>query len=207
VAKPKGKQLKQVIDPTLAKAFTHPLRGHVWVTLCEKGEASAKEVADELGLDVSEVSYHFRELKRRKLIKLLRVKRRRGFAEHFYAPTPPGLCFDDAAWMKLPKTIRATFSADLLRGVFEEIIAALDAGSFDGRSRHLSRTWLQVDEQGWEEAMRALETALEQVLEIQKLCAKRRGRSSAPHIPISVVMTGFETAAEVSGGKSVSDSA
>ena len=46
----KGKKLKQVIDPTIAKAFTHPLRGHVWVTLFEQGETSPTEIADELDL-------------------------------------------------------------------------------------------------------------------------------------------------------------
>ncbi|HEY7456592.1 MAG TPA: hypothetical protein VH703_04895, partial [Solirubrobacterales bacterium] len=40
-----GKELKQVIDPDLAKAFTHPLRSHVWVTLFERGEVSPVEVA------------------------------------------------------------------------------------------------------------------------------------------------------------------
>jgi DNA-binding transcriptional ArsR family regulator len=189
-----GKQLKQVIDPRLAKAFTHPLRGHVWVTLCERGEASPKEIADELGLDVSEVSYHFRELKRRKLIKLLRTEGRRGFSEHFYVPTPPVCYFDDSEWMRIPAPIRSSFSGDMLRQVIEEVIAALEAGSFDARNRHLSRTWLMVDEQGWEEVMRVVEATLEKVMTIQQLCVKRRRKSSEPGIPVSVVMTSFETA-------------
>jgi DNA-binding transcriptional ArsR family regulator len=190
-----GMQLKQVIDPRLAKAFTHPLRGHVWVTLCERGLASPKEIADELGLDVSEVSYHFRELKRRKLIKLVRTVRRRGFAEHFYEPTAPIFYFDDFDWMQIPAPIRSTVSGDMLRQIVEDAVAALEAGSFEARNRHLSRTWMLVDEQGWEEVMGVAQTALDQILSIQKLCVKRRGRSSEPGIPLSVVMTAFETAA------------
>ena len=82
-----GKKLKQVIDPTVAKAFTHPLRGHVWVTLFERGELPAQRKSPtELDLEVSEVSYHFRELKRRNLIRLVRTVPRRGFDEHFYEP-------------------------------------------------------------------------------------------------------------------------
>lgn len=190
-----GMQLKQVIAPRVAKAFTHPLRGHVWVTLCERGEASPKEIADELGIPVSEVSYHFRELKKRRLIKLVRTEQRRGFAEHFYEPTVPVFYFDDADWMQIPAPIRSTLSGDMLRQIIEEAVAALQAGSFDARNRHLSRTWLLVDQQGWEDVMRIAEGALEQILAIQKQCIKRRAKSSQPGIPVSVAMAAFETAA------------
>jgi DNA-binding transcriptional ArsR family regulator len=192
-----GMQLKQVIAPRVAKAFTHPLRGHVWVTLCERGEASPKEIAEEVGIPVSEVSYHFRELKKRRLIRLVRTEQRRGFAEHFYEPTAPVFYFDDSDWMQIPAPIRSTFSGDMLRQIFEEAVAALQAGSFDARNRHLSRTWLLVDEQGWEEVMRVTEEALEQILAIQKLCIKRRAKSPQPGIPVSVVMASFETVAGV----------
>ena len=194
-----GKKLKQIIDPTLAKAFTHPLRGHVWVTLFEKGLASPKEIADELGIDVSEVSYHFRELKRRKLIKLAHTVRRRGFAEHFYEPVAPAFFFDDADWMQIPEPVRSTFSGEMLRQVIEELMGALEAGSFDARNRHLSRTWMLVDEQGWEESMSVAREALDRFQAIQTECAKRRRKSLQPGIPVSVVLTAFETAASIAG--------
>jgi len=187
-------KLKQVIDPTLAKAFTHPLRGHVWVTVCEKGIASPKEVAEETGLDLSEVSYHFRGLKRRKLIKLVRTEGRRGFAEHFYEPAAPVLYFDDAEWMSLPAEVRSTFSADTLRQVIEELRAAVESGSFEARNRHLSRTWLVVDEQGWEEATSVVEEALQRILAIQRECGERLRGGGETGVPICVAMASFETA-------------
>lgn len=193
-----GKQLKQVIDPILAKAFTHPLRGHVWVTVFEKGVASPKEISDELGLDVSEVSYHFRELEKKKLIKLLRTVRRRGFIEHFYKPAAPAFHFDDSEWMQIPTGIRATFSGEMLRQIIVELTAAFEAGSFDARNRHLSRTWVLVDEQGWDEVMQVAQDAAAQVAAIQERCAKRRRKASASPIPVSVVMASFETAASAS---------
>lgn len=193
-----GKKLKQVIDPTVAKAFTHPLRGHVWVTVCERGVASPTEIADELGLEVSEVSYHFRELKRRNLIRLVRAVPRRGFDEHFYEPCVPALHFDDFDWMKLPAPIRSTFSADMLRQIIEDLLDALDDGVFDARSRHLSRTWLSVDERGWREVMRAMETALDRIQAIQERSTKRREVSLEPGIPVSVVLASFEAIASIS---------
>jgi DNA-binding transcriptional ArsR family regulator len=193
-----GKKLKQVIDPSVAKAFTHPLRGHVWVTICEKGVASPTEIADELDLDVSDVSYHFRELKKRNLIRLVRTVQRRGFDEHFYEPGVPALHFDDFDWMKIPAPIRSTFSADMLRQIIEELIEALDAGSLDARSRHLSQSWLLLDERGWKELMRAVQAALDRIQAIQERSARRREKSTEPGIPVSVVLASFETAAGIS---------
>lgn len=188
-----GKKLKQVIDPTVAKAFTHPLRGHVWVTVCERGVVSPTEVAEELDLEVSEVSYHFRELKRRNLIRLARTVQRRGFDEHYYEPCVPALHFSDFDWMKIPAPIRSTLSADVIRQMIEELVDALDSGSFDARSRHLSRTWLSVDERGWKELMRTMKTALDRIQAIQKRSMKRREASSEPGIPVSVMLASFET--------------
>jgi predicted ArsR family transcriptional regulator len=193
-----GKNLKQVIDPTVAKAFTHPLRGHVWVTICEQGIASPTEIANELDLDVSEVSYHFRELKKRDLIRLARTVQRRGFDEHFYEPCAPALDFNDVEWMDIPAPIRSTLSADMLRQIIKELIDALGAGSMDARNRHLSRTWLLVDERGWKEVGRAMQAALDRVQAIQERCAKRREDSLAPAVPISVVLGSFETVASIS---------
>lgn len=193
-----GKNLKQVIDPTVAKAFTHPLRGHIWVTICERGLASPTEIANELDLDVSEVSYHVRELKRRDLIKLARTVQKRGFDEHFYEPCAPVLDFDDIAWMGIPAPIRSTLSADMLRQIINELIDALGSGSLDARNRHLSRTWLLVDERGWKEVARAMQGALDRVQAIRERCAKRRTDSPGPAIPISVVLGSFETAASIS---------
>jgi DNA-binding transcriptional ArsR family regulator len=145
----RGERLKQIIDPTLAKAFTHPLRSHVWVTICERGIVSPKEIAEEIGLEVSEVSYHFRGLKDRRLIRLVRIERRRGFVEHFYAPMAPPFFFE--------------------------------------------RAWLEVDNQGWEEAMLTVREAHEHLLEIEARSARRRGSSSRKGIPMAVVMAAFET--------------
>lgn len=196
-----GKELKQVIDPNLAKAFTHPLRGHVWVALFERGVASPAEIAEELELEVSEVSYHFRELRKRNLIKLIRVVQRRGFDEHFYEPVAPAFYFDDAEWMKIPVGIRSTFSGEMVRQIITRITDALEAGSFDARDRHLSQSWLLLDERGWRELTRTLQSALDRIQAIQNRCAKRRDTSSGPGIPVAVVMAAFETADSVSKGQ------
>lgn len=193
----RGKKLKQVIDPTLAKAFTHPLRGHIWVTLFERGILSPTEVANELGLEVEDVSYHFRKLKKQELARLVRVVQRRGFDEHFYEPMAPALRIDDADWMALPAGIRSTFSGEMLKQIVEELIEALKSGSFDARNRHLSRSWMLVDERGLEEAMQVAKATLEHFEAIHKRCAGRLKTSSETGIPVSVAMAVFETAESI----------
>lgn len=193
-----GKKLKQVIDPTLAKAFTHPLRSHVWFTLFERGVVSPTEVANELELDVTEVSYHFRNLQRKKLIRLAYTKPRRGFDEHFYEPVAPAINFDDADWMKLPGGIRSTLSGEMLRQIIDGFTDALKAGSFDARDRHLSQSWVLLDERGWRELMRAVQALLDRAATIQERCAERRKDTSEPGIPVALVLAAFETAASIS---------
>lgn len=188
-----GKKLKQVIDPTLAKVFTHPLRGHIWVTLFERGVVSPTEIANELDLDVSEVSYHFRGLKKRRLIKVVRTVPRRGFDEHFYEPVAPALEFDDAEWMKLPEGIRESFSGETVWQIIEQLTAAVGSGSLDKRSRHLSQSWLLVDERGWSEVMCTMQRTLDRMDAIQRRCAERREASGEQSIPVSVPMAAFET--------------
>ncbi|HET7053792.1 MAG TPA: helix-turn-helix domain-containing protein [Solirubrobacterales bacterium] len=191
------KKLKQVIDPTLAKAFTHPLRGHVWVTVCEKGLASPTEIANELDIEVTEVSYHFRKLHRKELIKVAYAVQRRGFDEHFYEPCAPAIYFDDFDWMGIPEAIRSSFSVDLVQGVVEELIGAIQAGSFDARDRHLSRTWLMLDERGWKELMRTLVRTLERAKAIQERSEKRCEGSPEALIPVEFAMAAFETIASI----------
>ncbi len=192
-----GKKLKQVIDPTLAKAFTHPLRGHVWVTLFERGVVSPTEIADELGLKVTEVSYHFRKLHRKGLIRLVRTIQRRGFDEHFYEPVAPAFHIEDDDWMKLPIGIRSSFSGEMLQQIMGAFAAALEAGSFDARNRHLTRTWLMLDERGWRELTRLLLRTLEKIQAIQGRSSERSGQSSDSLIAVEVVMAAFETAASI----------
>ena len=189
------KKLKQVIDPAVAKTFTHPLRGHVWVTLFERGVVSPTEVANELQIDVTEVSYHFRKLQGKGLIRLVRTERRRGFEEHFYEPLSPALKMDDAEWMRLPVGVRTGFSGELLRQIADSVVAALEAGSFDARNRHLSRTWLTLDERGWKELTRVFDRCLDRVQAIQERSAARCRESSEPSISAEVAMAAFETAA------------
>lgn len=188
-------KLKQIIDPILAKALTHPLRGHILLMLGERGVASPKEIGDALDVGVQEVSYHVRNLKTRGLIRLVRVEKRRGVKEHYYELCEPLVYLDDKEWRLLPRQIQARFNVSLLQVAMADALEALRAGTFDAPDSHHSRMTMPVDEQGRREVGEVLSHALERLLEIKDGCAGRMRLPSDEAIPLAVFMTAFETAA------------
>lgn len=194
-----GKKLKRVINPTIAGACAHELRGHVWVKQFERGETSPTDIATELEIRPDQVYYHFGELERRGLSKFLRMEPgARGIEKHIYAPVMPALDFDDASWMELPVEIRSMFSGEMARQIIEGITSAIAAGSLDARDRHLSQSWVLVDARGWGEMTAVARMALERFLAIGKLAGTRRKKTGEAGIPVCVSMAVFETADSIS---------
>jgi DNA-binding transcriptional ArsR family regulator len=188
-------KLKQIIDPILARALTHPLRGHILLLIGERGVASPKEIGLALDIDVPEVSYHVRNLKARGLIRLVRAEQRRGVKEHFYELTEPLVYFDDREWGLLPRQIQSRFTASLMRVAMSDAVDALRAGTFNTRECHHSRLTMPVDARGRREATEVLNKALERLLEIQEDCASRMTLPSDEATPFAVYISAFETAA------------
>jgi DNA-binding transcriptional ArsR family regulator len=192
---PDGK-LKKVIDPTVAKALSHPFRSHILVTLGDR-IASPKEIADELGIDPRDLDYHIKVLIGVGMIRLVRTEKRRGAREHFYELIEPLFNFDDREWSKMPELIQSSFSASLLRIVVDEAVEALQAGTFNARANHQSRTPLILDERGYDKVTKLMDETLQKVLEIGKKSAQDLNTMGKEGIPAEVFMVGFETAAGV----------
>lgn len=187
----KTRQRKSV-DETLVKVVAHPLRVQALSVLTER-PASPKELAAELGSPVGNVSYHVRELEQVGLIELVDEKKRRGAIEHFYrAISRPMLSAGE--WEQLNLDDRQAFSAWIIQLLLADASQALAAGSFDARSdRHLSRTPLLVDDEGWRELVEIQATALKAVLEVQTASAARLNAADGEEgIPTIAAMTFFE---------------
>src|ERR1700753_3452668 len=77
--------LKQVRGPSNSAAaiLSHALRGQCWHALAER-TLSPKELADELGEPLSDVSYHVRVLRDHKVIELVEATQIRGAVRHRY---------------------------------------------------------------------------------------------------------------------------
>lgn len=188
------KNLRQVIDPVLARALSHPLRSHILMTLGER-VASPSDVAKELEMNARDLNYHFGILVEIGLIKLVRTEKRRGVLEHFYELRPPVFLVDDSEWSGLPEHLQSRFRADLLRDAAQAAMEALRAGTFSGFDSHQSRITVILDEQGRRDVFALMESTLERVLDVHKECAKSLKARPEDGIPVEVFMMGFEAAA------------
>lgn len=187
-------KLRQVIDPTIAKALSHPFRSHILATLGDR-IASPKEIADELEIEPRDLDYHIKVLIKVGMIKLRRTEKRRGAREHFYELSAPVMHFDDVAWRQMPPQIRNSISASLLQIVVDEAVEALQTGTFTARDSHQSRTVMILDEHGYNKVTKLMNETLEKVLEIGEKCAADLEEGGSGGIPTEVFMVGFETAA------------
>ena len=101
--------------------------------------------------------------------------------------------FDAAEWTALSLTERSRISAEIGELVEADVRRAIDAGTFDLRvDRHLTRTPLRLDEQGWRELGDLYNHSLERELEIQEQCEARLASSGERPIEARGIHTLFE---------------
>ena len=183
---------KEVVENNLVKALSHPVRARALAILNDR-VASPKEIAEELDMEVSNVSYHVKTLKALGCAELVRTAPVRGATEHFYRGTTRSF-LSDANWAKLTPEAKTGVSIAGLKTQNNAALKALEAGTFDARAdRHLSCSPLSVDEEGWSELMAVLEGTLDEVWEIQGKSAARQAEARTERIPVTVSILGFES--------------
>lgn len=188
--KAKG-QAKTGVDQRLVKALAHPLRVQILMILNDR-MASPNELSKELDEGLSQVSYHVKVLKDYECIEMVKTEPRRGAVEHYYRATTRAF-LTDQDYEYLPDSIKPGATTTILRMMMDEVVGALEAGTFTGRDdMHLSWTPNLVDEQGWDETVDLVNETLDRVLEIQAKSAARLVKSGGEGFPASVVMMHFE---------------
>jgi DNA-binding transcriptional ArsR family regulator len=187
-----AKQPAGLVDPRLAKALSHPMRTRI-LTILNEQVASPNEISEMIGERLPNVSYHVRALHDLDCIELVRTAQRRGAIEHYYRALQRPF-FSDRDWTRLPRSARQAVADVILQMIWDDTSKAIKAQTFESRSdRHLSRTPLMLDEEGWREVNQLLAKTLSQAEQIAAKSAKRRGKSGAPEIPTRMVMMHFET--------------
>jgi DNA-binding transcriptional ArsR family regulator len=163
-------------NSALAKAFAHPLRVKAFLLLAQ-GTWSPKEIADMLGEESSDVSYHVRQLEKFGMIEMVNAKQVRGAVQHFYRAVARPMMSDEE-WANLSLEERLAVSRFGIQLVIGDAVLADDAGTFDARAdRHLSRTPMEVDLEGWRELQDLHNETMGRVLEIQAASAERLAKS------------------------------
>lgn len=184
----------EVIDQRLIRALAHPLRIQILEALSDH-VASPNLLSNELEADLSDVAYHTRALDRFGCLELIETAKRRGATEHFYKATP-GSFVGGPSWRKIPRSVLGGVSAATLQTFLDKAIAALEAGTLDGRKDTVFR-WMPLflDQTGWEEVVATLEEATNQVLAAHLRSQDRLGAGGAGEAISTVIgLASFETA-------------
>ena len=157
------------------------------------GVASPNELAKRLNEPLTNVSYHVRMLHDLGCIELVETEPRRGALEHYYRAIVRPF-FADRDWKKLPKNTRGSISDTVLGLVWEDTAEAIKTGIFDERQdRHLSRSVLCMDEQGWEDMNDLLSETLDRAMQIQADSAGRVAKGEGETFSATVVMLSYPT--------------
>ena len=181
------RQTASAVDSRLAKALAHPLRVQLLAALNE-GVASPNELAKRLEEPLTNVSYHVRMLHDLGCIELVETEPRRGALEHYYRAIVRPF-FGERDWKRLPKNARGSISDAVLQLVWDDAAEAIKSGLFDEREdRHLSRSVLVVDEQGWEELHDVLAETLDRAMQIQADSAARNSKHDNGSFNVNLVM-------------------
>jgi DNA-binding transcriptional ArsR family regulator len=189
---PKTKNKKEGVEQVVAKAFAHPLRVQILIILNEK-VASPNMLSQQLDQSLNLVAYHVRVLEKYDCIELVNTKQRRGATEHFYRATRRQFMTDNE-WTRLPKSLRGGLSGAALKPALEDVEEALDKQTFDELDdRHLSRTPMSVDKQGWEDSAEVLANALDRLIEIQGEATSRLAESGEEPIHSRALILHFKS--------------
>lgn len=185
------------IDQRLVRAIAHPLRIQILEALTDH-VASPNALASQLESGLSDVAYHTRALDRYGALELVDTAQRRGATEHFYKAKPEAFV-GGPMWRKVPPTLRGGVSAATLQTFLDKAIAALEAGTLDGRDDTVFR-WMPLflDEEGWKEVVSILEEATKLMLAAHLRSQDRLAESGGQGAVSTVVgMAAFETAGSV----------
>jgi DNA-binding transcriptional ArsR family regulator len=185
-------ELKTFFDRRLIKAIGHPVREHILAVLNER-IASAREISEELGADVSSFYHHVEELEKLECIEKVKTRQRRGAKEHFFRARST-VVFDDEAWQRLPASLRADMSASFVQAIFDDAATAMDVGIFDRKGdEHVSWTPTRLDARGWEETTDLMDETLSRVMTILEESAARLAETGEEGITATVGILAFET--------------
>lgn len=188
-------QRPEAIDQRLVRAIAHPLRIQILEALTDH-VASPNALANQFETGLSDVAYHTRALDRYGALELVDTAQRRGATEHFYKAKPEAFV-SGPMWRKVPPTLRGGVSAATLQTFLDKAIAALEAGTLDGRDDTVLR-WmpLHLDEEGWKEVISILEEATKLMLAAHLRSQDRLTENGGGGTVSTVVgMAAFETAA------------
>jgi DNA-binding transcriptional ArsR family regulator len=173
------------------KAMSHPLRKEILRVLTER-TASPAEMARELEEELSNVSYHAKQLVEFECAELVSTRPVRGALEHFYRATERHL-IDTEAWDELDPLVAEDLLCEITQKILDDFVASMRANEIGSDEHfHLTRTLLHLDLEGMKEALEAHERARTEIVEIQARSAARMVESGEEGIRVSSSQACFQ---------------
>lgn len=174
------------------KAMGHPLRAAILRILADR-TASPAEMARELDEELSNVSYHVKQLVSFECAELVSTRPVRGALEHFYRATERHL-IDTEEWEDLDPVMAEDILCETQQKMLDDFVASLRANLIGGDKNFvLTRTPLVLDAEGLQEALEAHESARQELLEIETRAAARMIESGEEGVNVSSCQGCFKT--------------
>lgn len=162
------------LDARLARAMAHPTRAKILSVLGERC-ASPSELEPILDIKLSNLAYHFRELRKLDFIEVVDREQVRGATKTRYRATTRML-LDKENWESLSRETRSGVSVAAVEEVIDRATTAIEADTFDNRTdRAVITLKMDADEQGWGDINATLREAYERIREIEGETANRDG--------------------------------
>jgi DNA-binding transcriptional ArsR family regulator len=166
------------------KAMNHPVRAAVLSILAERTSSPA-EMARELDEDLSNVSYHTKQLVELECAELVSTRPVRGALEHFYRATERSL-IDREEWDALAPTMAENLIHEMMQKLLDDFVTSARASVVGSDADfHLGRTPLVVDQEGLKEALEVHGRAHQEIMDIASRSAERMVESGEEGINVS----------------------
>lgn len=173
------------------KAMSHPLRAAILRILAER-TASPAEMARELEEELSNVSYHAKQLVEFECAELVSTRPVRGALEHFYRATERHLV-DVEEWEELDPVLAEDILCEIMQRMLDDFVGSMRSNVIQADDEfHLTRTALNVDAEGLREALEAHERTRLEIVEIQARSAARMVSSGESPIRVSTSQAFFK---------------
>ncbi|HET7510390.1 MAG TPA: helix-turn-helix domain-containing protein [Solirubrobacterales bacterium] len=171
--------------------MSHPLRAAVLRILTERTSSPA-EMARELDEELSNVSYHTKQLVEFECAELVSTRPVRGALEHFYRATERHL-IDTEEWEELDPVIAEDLVCEFMQKILDDFTSSARAQLVGGdKDFHLTRTLLVLDQEGLQEALEAHERARQEIVDIASRSADRLIESGEEGLHVSTAQGCFK---------------
>lgn len=176
----------------LYKALSHPLRREILDWLVTRSSGSPSEIARNLGADLTEVSYHARQLEKYGVIELVEKRpTRRGSPEHIYRPMARVILSDEEV-EELSAGDRHVFAAQIVQNMMSTLRKGFQVGAFGKRSDwELLHHILTVDKEGYQQVRDLCQRVEDELFQIQAESDERRADSKESPLRVSASQSSF----------------